>query len=446
MASGSDEAGKESAQDLLSYIGAGPSPYHAVDETVRRLKAAGFTPLDERDEWRVEAGRRHYVVRGGGSVVAFVVGEKPPAESGFRLIGAHTDSPNLRVKPSPDVTSAGHRQISVEVYGGVLWSTWLDRDLTLAGRVALRSGETRLVNFERALCRIPNLAIHLNREVNSNGLSLNAQNHLMPLSGLDGKSDATKLVPLLTAELAKGGDKVAPEDVVGWDLCLADVMPPAIGGVANDLLLSPRLDNLASCHAALMALLDAGGPAPATRVIALYDHEEVGSQSAAGAKSRFLSSVLDRIATGFAGQGSQATSRAFARSLMISADMAHALHPNYAEKHDKNNAPSLGKGPVIKVNVNQSYASDAPGIAAFAAACREAGFTPQRFASRNDLPCGSTIGPISAAMMGIRTVDVGNPMLSMHSCRETAAVADVAPMIRALTLMLSGAELPPPAA
>ncbi len=443
MSSGSDLA---PAQDLVAFINAAPTPYHAVEEAVRRLKGRGFSALDERDDWRMEPGGRHYVIRGGGTLVAFVVGQKPPAESGFVLVGAHTDSPNLRVKPAPDVTASGYRQIAVEVYGGVLWSTWLDRDLSLAGRVTLRGGDTRLVRFERTLCRIPNVAIHLNRDVNNQGLLLNAQNHLMPLSGLHGKSDDSRLLPLVAAELSKAGGKVSVEDILGWDLCLFDVMPAAIGGVQDELVLAPRLDNLASCHAALQALFEAGAAGEATRVVALYDHEEVGSQSAAGAKSRFLSNVLDRVATGFPNQSSQATARAFSRSFMISADMAHALHPNYAEKHDKGNAPVLGKGPVIKVNSNQSYASDAPGIALFAAACAEANAAAQRFASRNDQPCGSTIGPISAAAMGIRTVDVGNPMLSMHSCRETAAVADVAPMIRALSLILSSKDLPPPTA
>ncbi len=432
------------AQDLLAFIDAGPTPYHAVAEVTRRLTARGFSELDEREEWRVEPGARHFVVRGGGTIVAFVAGTRPPSEAGFVVIGAHTDSPNLRVKPSPDVTSSGYRQLGVEVYGGVLWSTWLDRDLGIAGRVALAGGNTRLVRFDRAMCRIPNVAIHLNREVNSGGLQLNAQNHLVPLSALKGKAEDTRFIALLAEELGKSGDKPKLEDILGFDLCLFDMQPASIGGALGELIFAPRLDNLASCHAATEALTAAGDAGPATRVVALYDHEEVGSQSAAGAKSRFLSSVLERVASAYPKSGAQAASRAFARSLLLSADMAHAVHPNYSDKHDKQHAPALGKGPVIKVNANQSYATDAPGTAVFTAACREAGFAPQRFVSRNDMPCGSTIGPISAAAMGMRTLDVGNPMLSMHSCRELGAVADVEPMIRAMTLMLSSATLPAP--
>lgn len=430
-----------SAQDLLAFIDQSPTPYHAVLEVTRRLDAAGFAELDEREAWRLAPGGKHYVVRGGGTVVAFVLGADPPSHAGFRLIGAHTDSPNLRLKPLPDVASNGHRQLGVEVYGGVIWHTWLDRDLGLAGRVTLSSGETRLVRFDRALCRIPNVAIHLNREVNTAGPQLNAQNHLVPLLGLSDKDDKRGLGELVGEALGVEGSAIA-----GFDLCLFDLTPARFGGEKDELLFAPRLDNLASCHAATSALTTQVQPGAATRVIALYDHEEVGSQSAAGAKSRFLASVLDRVAGAYGDAGRDATSRAFARSLMVSADMAHAVHPNYSDKHDKQHAPKLGKGPVIKVNANQSYATDGPSAAVFEVACRETGVPPQRFVSRNDMPCGSTIGPISAAAMGIRTVDVGNPMLSMHSCREMAAAADVEPMIRALSHILVHASLPKPSA
>jgi aspartyl aminopeptidase len=426
-------------QDLLTFIDASPTPYHAVGEVSRRLGARGFTELDERQEWSISPGAKHFVVRAGGTLVAFVAGQKPPSASGFVLIGAHTDSPNLRVKPMPDIHVHGYRQIAVEVYGGVLLHTWLDRDLSIAGRVTLRGGATKLLRVSRPLCRIPSLAIHLNRDVNTAGLLLNAQNHLVPLLGFDDKESKRALLALIAHELDTN-----PEELLGWDLCLYDVEPGAIGGAHGEFLYSPRLDNLASCHAATEALLRADAAGDATRVIALYDHEEVGSQSAAGAKSRFLSNVLDRVANGYADAGREATARAFSRSLMVSADMAHALHPNWADKHDKQHAPKLGKGPVIKVNANQSYATDGPSLAVFEAACREVGAPTQRFVSRNDMPCGSTIGPISAAAMGIRTVDVGNPMLSMHSCREMAATADIEPMIRALTLLFHHMTLPSP--
>lgn len=436
-----DTAEQNRARDLIAFIDACPTPYHAVEEVARRLRDGGFSELDEREAWQIDPGGKHYVVRGGGTLVAFVAGSEPPSHAGFVLVGAHTDSPNLRVKPVPDVSTNGYRQLGVEVYGGVIWHTWLDRDLSLAGRLTLQSGETRLVRFDRALCRIPNVAIHLNRDVNSAGPQLNAQNHLVPLLGLGDKDDKRGLGALLGEALS-----VDAAEIVGFDLCLYDLTPARLGGERDELVFAPRLDNLASCHAATTALLAAGSAGAVTRVVALYDHEEVGSQSAAGAKSRFLSSVLDRVAGSYRDAGRDATSRAFARSLLVSADMAHAVHPNYADKHDKQHAPRLGKGPVIKVNANQSYATDGPSAAAFELACRETGTTPQRFVSRNDMPCGSTIGPISAAAMGIRTVDVGNPMLSMHSCREMAATADVEPMIRALSEIFQRAVLPKPSA
>lgn len=422
--------------DLASFLDAGKTPYHAVAEVARRLQAAGFRLFRESDAWQLEAGTRGYVVRAGGSIVAFQVGTRAPADSGFVLIGAHTDSPNLRLKPRPDLTSVGYRQLSVEVYGGLLLSTWLDRDLSLAGRVVFADGSVQLIDLKRPVCRIPNLAIHLNRDVNSAGLVLNAQTHLVPVLGLEGEQGD---FPALLAEGLQGtsasGANVA--DVLGFDLCLYDTQGAAFAGSKQEFLLSSRLDNLASCHAALQALLTASPDLEATRVIALYDHEEVGSQSASGARSLLMSDLLERLARGFDPRDASALPRATARSLLISADMAHAVHPNYPDKHDKQHRPLLGAGPVIKVNVNQSYATDGPAAAAFTSACRAVDVSPQHFSARNDMPCGSTIGPISAARLGLRTVDVGNPMLSMHSCREMAAVADVAPMIRAMTRLFS---------
>ena len=425
----------DAVSDLLSFLDAAPSPYHAVGEVRGRLEGSGFLPLDERDEWRLEPGDRRYLVRGGGTLVAVELGRLPPSRAGFVIIGAHTDSPNLRVKPLPDLGAHGHRQLAVEVYGGVLFSTWLDRDLSIAGRVCLADREL-LVRIDRPICRIPNLAIHLSSQVNVNGLVLNPQQHLIPTLGLE-RPEPGALAKLIADVLREQHrTEVPPAEMLSFDLCLYDVQRAARGGVDGELICSARLDNLASCHAAVSALVSSGEPSDATRVIALYDHEEVGSQSAAGAKSRFLLSVLDRVAGAYADGGRDATARAFARSLLVSADMAHAVHPNYPDKHDPQHAPRLGNGPVIKSNVNQSYATDAPAAAIFEQACREYGFSAQRFVARNDMPCGSTIGPISAALTGIRTVDVGNPMLGMHSCRETAAAADVERMITVLRHLL----------
>ncbi len=423
------------ATDLLRFIDRSPTPYHAVAEAVARLSAAGFRPLPEGELWALSPGDARYVVRGGGSLFAFVVGERSPAETGFHLVGAHTDSPNLRVKPLPDRVEEGTRQLAVEPYGGVLLHTWLDRDLSLAGRVTVATpGGTRvrLVDFQRPLLRVPSLAIHLQRELATEGLKLNPQQHSVPLLGL---AEAPLLGELLATELRAGGDAgVNAGDVLGFDLMAYDVQPAARAGAEGELLFAPRLDNLASCHAALSALVTAcEGPLPAwTNAVVLYDHEEVGSRSAHGAASSFLADALGRLVASVKGGAPQGLARAAARSLLISADMAHAVHPNHPDKHEPGHRPRLGAGPVIKVNANQSYASDAVGIGHVTALCRSLGVTPQHFVTRSDLACGSTIGPIAAASVGVRAVDLGNPMLSMHSCRELAATRDVEPMIALL--------------
>ncbi|HEY8431282.1 MAG TPA: M18 family aminopeptidase [Sandaracinaceae bacterium] len=414
------------ADDLLAYIAASPTPWHCVAETARRLEAAGYRALDERDRWALAAGDRVYVVRGGSSILALEIGTVPPSEGGFRLVGAHTDSPNLRVKPRGLTTAHGVHQLAVEPYGGVLLHTWLDRDLSIAGRVVLRTSRgiaPALVRIERPIARIPSLAIHLDRTVNEDGLRLNAQTHLAPLIALASAGEL-RLGELL-AEAAGAGSADA---VLGYDLCLYDTLPPARGGARGELIFAPRLDNQASCHAALSALLSAAPGARPTRGIVLYDHEECGSTSAQGATSPFLGDVLERVARA-RDDASDAYARALARSFLISADMAHGVHPNYADKHEPGHRPMLGAGPVLKSNSNQRYATDGEGWARFANWCARADVVPQHFVTRSDLACGSTIGPLSAARLGVRTVDVGNPMLSMHSCREMAAAADVAPMI-----------------
>jgi aspartyl aminopeptidase len=421
--------------DLLAFIDRSPTPYHAVVEMLRRLRAADFRELSETEVWDLAPGDRCYAVRNEGSLVAFRVGSVSPADAGFRIIGAHTDSPNLRLKPLADVDAHGYRQLAVEPYGGVLLHTWLDRDLSLAGRVTLREGErTRsvLLDFARPLLRVPNLAIHLQRELRTEGLKLNAQQHLVPVAGLEG---APGLVELVATELRdRQIAEVAAADVLAFDLMTYDVQPAAVSGVRGEFLCAPRIDNLASCHAAVTALASAPGPPdPAfTRAIVLYDHEEVGSRSAHGAAGSLLADVVGRIVGGFKGGEPQGVARALAQSTLISADMAHAVHPNYADRHEPGHRPVVGRGPVIKQNAGQAYASDAHTAGLFAALCDRTGVTPQYFASRSDVACGSTIGPITAARVGIRTVDVGNPMLSMHSCREMAGSEDVEPMIEVL--------------
>ncbi len=418
--------------DLLAYVDRSPTPYHAVAETRRRLEAVGYRSLPPEEVWNLSPGDCRYTVRGDGSLLAFQVGSESPSSSGFHVIGAHTDSPNLRLKPLADVCANGYRQLAVEPYGGVLLHTWLDRDLSLAGRVTLRGDagpRTVLIDFGRPLLRIPNLAIHLQRELRTDGLKLNAQTHLIPVAGLE---EAPVLAELVAGELrAQQVAEVQAKDLLAFELMTYDVQPSAVTGARGEFICAARLDNLASCHAAITALTRVVGETlpPFTRSVVLYDHEEVGSRSAQGAAGSLLAETLDRVVSAFKGGAPQGLARALASSFLISADMAHAVHPNYADRHEPGHHPVLGKGPVIKINANQSYASDAETAGYFADLCNRCEIEPQHFVSRSDLACGSTIGPITAARVGIRTVDVGNPMLSMHSCREMAGSADVEPLI-----------------
>ncbi len=425
----------ELVTDLLAFIDRSPSPYHAVAESVRRLEAAGFRGVAETEVWEVAPGDRLYVVRNEGSLAALQVGEVAPAEAGFRIIGAHSDSPNLRIKPRADLEAHGYRQLAVEPYGGLLRHTWLDRDLSLAGRVSLAAEgglRTLLVDFERPLLRIPNLAIHLQRRIKQEGLKLNDQQHLAPLLGLE---DTPSLPDLLIAELCAGGlAEVDAADIRAYDLMAYDTQPACLAGSRGEFIHASRIDNLASCHAGVSALLAAVSEPRSrfTRMVVLYDHEEVGSRSAQGAGGTFLSTTLERVVSDFESAGPQDLARAIAHSMLISADMAHAVHPNYSDRHEPGHRPVIGKGPVIKVNAGQSYATDAATAGLFASLCHRVGVEPQHFVTRSDLRCGSTIGPVSAARVGLPTVDVGNPMLSMHSCREMAGAADVEPMIEVM--------------
>jgi aspartyl aminopeptidase len=440
-----DHGMTDSVTDLLTFIDASPTPYHAVEQLCARLEAQGFSSLDEADAWALAPGAKRYVVRGQGSLLAFEVGEAPPTEEGFRLLGAHTDSPVLRLKPCADRTQLGYRQLAVETYGGLLLHTWLDRDLSLAGRVFYDDGKSglgcALIDFRRALLRIPNLAIHLYSELRQEGLKLNPQRHMVPIVGLESAPD---LAELLAEELRSNGPEdckeLRAESIRSYDLLTYDLQASSRWGANEELIAAPRLDNLASCHAGISALLESSkqGRVPFTRVLIFNDHEEVGSRSALGAQGTFLSDVLGRIAEGLGGGSAEALPRAIAKSWLISADMAHAVHPNYADRHEPGHRPVLGGGPVIKANANLSYATDGEGVGFFTALCEAAGCVPQHFVTRSDLGCGSTIGPITAAALGVRTVDVGSPMLSMHSCRETASAADVESMIAVLTAYFQG--------
>ena len=404
------------AERIGRQIDASPTPFHVVGTAVGVLDGAGgrraasvfdcASPgLWYRDE--------------GGSLVAWRILEHHTAKSGFRIVGAHTDSPNLRIKPIPDRGAAGYEQLGVEVYGGVLLNSWLDRDLGLAGRVAVRDGTAtreQLVVISEPLLRLPQLAIHLDRDVNEKGLVLNRQQHLSPVWGL-GQVDEGSFSRLL-GELAE----TEPEEIVGFDMMAFAPQPSSLLGRDRSMLSASRIDNQLSCFAAVQALVDIG-TADRVAMVCLFDHEEVGSISATGAGSPTLQHAIDAIAAGFdADADALATSRG--DSIVLSADGAHATHPNYVDRHEPEHRIALNGGPVLKINVNQRYATDARTGAAFRLACERAEVSMQEFVNRSDLACGSTIGPITAGQLGIGVVDGGCAQLAMHSIRELCGAHD----------------------
>ncbi|GGI48719.1 aspartyl aminopeptidase [Agromyces flavus] len=417
-------------EDFTAFVTASPSSYHAAEEVARRLEAAGFDRLDEAEAWPSGAGRR--VVVRDGAVIAWVQPESAGPVTPFRILGAHTDSPSFKLKPNPSSAAAGLSQANVEVYGGPLLNSWLDRELRLAGRLVTADGTTHLV-ATGPLLRIPQLAIHLDRGVNADGLTLDKQRHVQPIWGVEAGIEPADVVGHLA-----GLAGVDPDEVVGHDVHVADAAAPARFGRGDVFLASGRMDNLTSVHAGLTALLEAPDDAGHISVLAAFDHEELGSESRSGASGPFLDDVLTRIGAGL-GAGVEERRRAFAASWHVSSDAGHAVHPNYPERHDPVNRPVLGGGPLLKLNANQRYATDAAGSARWAAACRAAGVPTQPFVSNNAIPCGSTIGPLTATRLGIRTVDVGPPLLSMHSARELAHVDDLRALGAALAAFFAGA-------
>ena len=384
------------ARDLLAFIDASPSPWHAVASGVARLRAAGYVELHEQEAWQIAPGGKYFIVR-GGSLLAVALGSAPLAESGWRLLGAHTDSPGLRLKPHAAHVADGMVRLGVEVYGGPILATFTDRDLALAGRVVVRTAsgqETRLLRIDRPLVRLPNLAIHMNREVNEQGLKLHKQNELPLLLAMAGPQEnaGERLRGLLGETLG-----VAAADILTWELAAYDTQPGSLWGADEEFIASRQLDNLASCHAALTALLStsASSASTASRVVALFDHEEVGSESSAGAAGNLFGETLARFATAL-GVDSEGQRRALARSFFVSADMAHAWHPNFPAAYEPHHRVLMNAGPVIKCNANQRYSTTAETAARFLAACERAGVPCQQYAHRTDLGCGSTIGPILA--------------------------------------------------
>jgi aspartyl aminopeptidase len=426
---------RQQVQNLLDFIDASPSPWHVVSTIEAQLaeQIPAWQRLDETAKWTLQPNGRYYVVRDDSSIILFIQGQQPLAETGFKIIGAHTDSPGLRIKPNAASSGDGLVRLGVEVYGGPILATFTDRDLSLAGRIAYKNDQDEigslLVKFDQPLLRLPNLAIHMNRTVNDEGLKLQKQTEL-PL--ILSASTEEQLPPAYFTALLQQQSGIAATRILSWDLAVYDTQKGAFWGGESEFYADSQLDNLASCHAALQALLDeANLQSDATRVCALFDHEEIGSQSNKGADGSFLPDVLSRIASATA-TGSEDYARALAKSFLISADMAHAYQPNFPNAYDPSHKVLVNKGPVIKVNANHNYSSESVSAAMFADWCEQAGVPYQKYSHRCDMPCGSTIGPITSAKLGIRSIDVGNPMWAMHSIRESAGVLDHDYMIRVM--------------
>lgn len=426
---------QKNIEDLAEFVAASPTSFHAAAQVARRLIAAGVTELDERTPWDSDAAKgNHFVVR-DGAVIAWA-GGAGGAGAGYRVLGAHTDSPSFKVKPKPSVTTAGWNQVGVEVYGGVLLSSWLDRELRIAGRMTLRRGkelDTVLVSTG-PIARIPQLAIHLDRKSNE-GLTLDPQANLYPVwATAEVENDVLGYVA--RSAQTRDGQKIEVNaaDIVGYDLLFVDTQTPRVFGGANEFFASGRLDNLSSVHAGLTALerYTAGDErSEQTVMLAAFDHEEIGSGTRSGAAGPFLEDVLVRLSAA-RGENAEEYRRSIAESVCLSSDAGHLVHPNYVGNHDVVNRPEPGKGPLLKINANQRYATDSVGAGIFALACESAGVPYQEFVSNNTVPCGSTIGPITATRLGMRTIDVGLGLLSMHSAREMCHVRDMAYMTRAI--------------
>ena len=426
---------RAAALDLGAFVTAAPSSFHAAREVARRLEEAGFTELHETNSWDpADAAGNRYVLR-DGSIIAWSAPEGADAASPFRIVGSHTDSPALKLKPNPQLGAEGLAQVGIEIYGGPLLNSWLDRELRMAGRLALTDGSTVLVDTP-GLLRVPQLAVHLDRAVNKDGVQLDPQRHMQPILGF---------APSDVLEILADHAGVARRDIVGLDVVTVDAQAPALFGADEEFLASARLDNLSSVHAEVEALITVArgaraetpdGPAPIAVMVA-NDHEEVGSATRSGAAGPFLEDVLVRVHAALGGEESSRR-QVLASSMVLSADAGHAAHPNYPDRHDPVTRPRLGEGPMLKINAQQRYATDAVGIAAFVAACERAGVPHQHFVSNNAMPCGSTIGPITATRLGMTTIDVGITLLSMHSAREMCATADPLMLQQACAAFLRG--------
>ncbi|KAK7302223.1 hypothetical protein RJT34_13107 [Clitoria ternatea] len=448
--------------DLINFLNASPTAFHAVDEAKQRLRNAGFHQISERQVWELQPGHKYFFTRNHSTIVAFAIGKRYVAGNGFHIIGAHTDSPCLKLKPVSKVVKGGILEVGVQTYGGGLWHTWFDRDLTVAGRVLVREGSDsyshRLVRIEEPIMRIPTLAIHLDRNVNTDGFKINTETQLVPILATSLKAELNKISSengllergnqsdgqkandetgtsnlkhhLLLLQLIASKLGCVPDDICDFELQLCDTQPSVVAGAAKEFIFSGRLDNLCMSFCSLKALIDATSSDSSldeevgVRMVALFDHEEVGSDSAQGAGSPVMLNALSRVTNSFS-SNANLLEKAIQNSFLVSADMAHALHPNYLDKHEENHRPKLHGGLVIKTNAGQRYATNAVTSFIFRDIASKHKLPVQDFVVRNDMSCGSTIGPILASGVGIRTVDVGAPQWSMHSIREICGTDDV---------------------
>ena len=424
---------RQQVKDLLAFIDQSPSPYHAVKSVEAQLSKFDFQQLDEKQKWILKQGGRYYVIRDDSSIIFFINGQKPLADTGYKILGAHTDSPGLKIKPNPEISSNGLLRLGVEVYGGPILATFTDRDLSLAGRISYKSSkgtiDSQLVYFDQPLLRLPNLAIHMNRMVNEEGLKLHKQNELPLIISAIAEEQLSENFLSEQLESASG---IEAEQILSWELNVYDTQKGSFWGNEQQFYANSQLDNLASCHAGLQALLNESAlQSGNTLVCAFFDHEEIGSESTKGADGSFLPDTLQRIALAM-DVDREDYQCALARSFMISADMAHAFQPNFPSAYEPDHKVTVNKGPVIKLNANHRYTSESISEAMFMNWCEQVNVPYQKYTHRTDIPCGSTIGPMTSAKLGIRTVDVGNPMWAMHSVRESAGVQDHESMINVL--------------
>jgi aspartyl aminopeptidase len=409
-------------QHLLNFLQSSPTAFHATQTIASELSAAGFTELDEAAVWNLQAGKRYFSKRNDSSIIAFVYGKKSLLDTGIRMLGAHTDSPCLKVKPQPELNRKGYLQLGVEVYGGALLAPWFDRDLSLAGRVTYKTADNKiasaLVDFKQPVVTVPSLAIHLDREVN-NSRNINPQKDIVPV--LLQLSPEQTLTPnfksILLTQLKQQSPQIAATQILDFEISLYDTQAPALIGLQQDFIASARLDNLLSCCVGVQAILNSDDEV--SSLLICTDHEEVGSTSCCGAKGPMLQQFLERLIP-----DGETRIRVIEHSLMISADNAHGVHPNFMDRHDENHGPLLNRGPVVKINANQRYASTSETSGFFQWMCEQNQVPVQLFVARTDMGCGSTIGPIVASEVGVKTIDVGVPTFAMHSIRELAGVAD----------------------